>query len=101
MTRPENCQRIHFSLDGDITLASRIPSTLPRSGDTASGTNPDGGEMALWRCEVTFRGVEWRVVEPWSQARSRQYVKDADLVIVVTEDLLNVMRTYGSEPNPN
>jgi len=84
--RPHDCKRIHFSLDGTIELIRQIPPSITRSGDTASGADEDDAEMFLWRCNITAAGVQWEVVESWTEERARVYVQECDLLCVVRGD---------------
>jgi hypothetical protein len=87
MTRPANCNRIHFSCDGTIAITERIDPELIRDGDTASALDLNGDGPFFWRCA---RGLEiaWRKVEAWSPERAHVYVGPgaADLVCIVSDD---------------
>lgn len=98
MKRPDNCRRIHFTLDGTIALARQISPTFTRTGDTASGYDIDDEEMLLWRCKFTDAGVCWEPIEPWTQERLRQYVAEADLLYVVTTDTMRVVEALADKP---
>jgi hypothetical protein len=90
MERPKNCKRIHFSLNGTIALTKKLPPDLLRTGDTASGSDPDDLVTLFWRCTVSRDRIAWTEVEPWTEERADEYVADADMMCIVTDSQITV-----------